>query len=111
MKALLVININEEERLDDLLLALTEVRMADSVVVDGRGVRRILSQDSPLFSDWLRGTLVQHDYHSVVLAPVHDLDALKKLREVLEDYDFSFADGRDGFLCVLPVGGDQLSDL
>ena len=79
MKALLVINIKDEKRLDDLLLALTEVRMLDAVVLDGRGLRRILAEDSPLFSDWLKGTLIRQHYYSVILAPVYDMEAMKKI--------------------------------
>jgi hypothetical protein len=110
MKALLVINIKDEKRLDDLLLALTEVRMLDAVVLDGRGLRRILAEDSPLFSDWLKGTLIRQHYYSVILAPVHDMEAMKKLKVVLDDLEFSFDDGRDGFLCLVPVLGGLRGD-
>lgn len=111
MTGLLVINLRHESRLDDLLLALTEVRLLDAVVLDGSGLRRILAQESPLFSDWLKGTLVRQDYHSVVLAALPDEHVLRKLKDILIDYEFSFSDGEDGFLCVLPVAHWGLDDV
>ena len=110
MKALLVITLKDETRLDDLLLALTEVRLLDAVVLDGRGLRRILAEDSPLFSDWLRGTLVREHYYNVVLAPVDGEDVVRKLEGILDDLGFHFHDGRDGFCCLIPLLGGPLGN-
>jgi len=106
MKYLLVINLKQEERLNDLLQSLTEMRMLDSVVLDGSGVRRILGEDSPVFSDWLKGTIIQHEYNSTILTPIENEEDVGMLNEILDDYGLDFSDKRIGFLCLIPVMRD-----
>ena len=89
--------------LGDLLQALTEAKMLDSVVLDGSGIRRILGEDNPLFADWLKGTIVQHDYNNTILTPIDDKEEVKHLKLILDDYGFDFSDKKEGFLCLIPV--------
>ena len=103
MKHLLVINLKKEEKLDDLLQALTEARMLDSVVLDGSGIRRILGEDNPVFADWIKGTLMLFDYNNTIIAPVEDKEQVAYLKEILLDYEFDFNDRNEGFFGLIPV--------
>jgi nitrogen regulatory protein P-II 1 len=98
---LLVVVINDPERLDEVLAGLLDLGVTGATILDSEGMGRILPRDTPVFAG-LRGAVVDRPRNATILSVVEEgrVDAvLERVQEVLGDLTAPST----GIAFVLPV--------
>jgi len=98
---LLVVVLNDPERLDELLGGLLDVGVTGATILDSEGMGRILPSDTPVFAG-LRAAVVERPRNATILSVVeaHRVDAvLERVQKVVGD----LSTPATGIAFVLPI--------
>jgi len=99
---LVVIVLNNIERLDDLLSAFLEIGVSGSTVVDSVGMGRILSHDVPVFAGLSSAFPGTSPVNKTIFTVTPDT-LVDDVLTVIEDVCGTFEESGTGLVFVLPV--------
>ena len=98
----MIFNLNKEKYLDDVLMALTEAGIDDTVVLSGESLGHKLAFDNPLFAGFRKSFGKDKGYANVIMA-VAEKDQVEFMLEELKNSGVDFVKNEIGKIVLLPV--------
>ena len=98
----MILNLNKEKYLDDVLMALTEAGIDDTVVLSGESLGHKLAFDNPLFAGFRKSFGKDKGYANVIMA-VAEKDQVEFMLEELKNSGVDFVKNEIGKIVLLPV--------
>ena len=100
---LLIVVINEEEKLDPILSGMVELGITGATVINSEGMGRVLSHDVPIFAGLETLALRSRPRNQTIFSVIREDDkvggVLKLLKEILGDLD----DPGTGIAFTIPI--------
>jgi hypothetical protein len=98
----MILNLNKEKYLDDVLMALTEAGIDDTVVLSGESLGHKLAFDNPLFAGFRKSFGKDKGYANVIMA-VAKKEQIDFMLEELKNSGIDFVKDEIGKIVLLPV--------
>ncbi|HHE37604.1 MAG TPA: hypothetical protein ENL20_03405 [Candidatus Cloacimonetes bacterium] len=98
----MIINLNKEKYLDDVLMALTEAGIDDTIVLSGETVGHKLAFDNPIFAGFRKSFGSGKGYANVIMA-IAEQDQIDFMLEELKNSGVDFVKDEIGKIVLLPV--------
>jgi hypothetical protein len=101
--SLLMINLERPDYLSDVLLALTQVGVANPTILEGEPGAREIGRQVPLFVGLADGFGRGAEYCRVIIAPVESAAVADDFMKALEDGGIDWKSDALGWLVVIPT--------
>ena len=98
----MILNLNKEKYLDDVLMALTEAGVDDTVVLSGESLGHKLTFDNPLFAGFRKSIGKDKGYANVIMA-VADKEQIDFMLEELKNSGVEFVKDEIGKIVLIPT--------
>ena len=98
----MILNLNKEKYLDDVLMALTEAGIDNTVVISGESLGHKLAFDNPIFAGFRKSFGSEKGYANVIMA-VAEKDQVEFMLEELKNSGVDFVKNEIGKIVLLPV--------
>lgn len=98
----MILNLNKEKYLDDVLMALTEAGIDDTIVLSGESLGHKLAFDNPLFAGFRKSFGKDKGYAKVIMA-VAEKEQIDFMLEELKSSGVDFIKDEIGKIVLLPV--------
>lgn len=99
---LLILILNEEERLDDVLSAFVECGITEATIVDSVGMGEVLVHDVPIFAGLRHLLGGERPYNKTIFAIIKD-EEFAEVAAVIEDICGPFGEPGGSILLALPI--------
>jgi len=96
----LIINLNKEKYLDDVLMALTEASIDDTIVLSGETMNHKLAFDNPLFAGFRKSFDSDKGYAKVIMA-IAERSQVEFMLEELKQSGIDFGKDELGKIVLL----------
>lgn len=100
---LVVFVLNNEELLEQVLEAYTEVGVPGGTIIDSEGMGRFLTYEIPLFAGFKKYMKGNKPYNKTIFSVVRDENLIPKLQELLNEVCGNLDDPGTGILFTVPV--------
>ncbi|MBN1434432.1 hypothetical protein JW921_06700 [Candidatus Fermentibacterales bacterium] len=100
---LLVFVLNNEELLEQVLEAFTEVGISGGTILDSEGMGRFLTYEIPLFAGFQKFMKGNKPYNKTIFSVVRDETLIPKLHRILNEVCGDLSGPGTGILFTLPV--------
>ena len=98
----MILNLNKEKYLDDVLMALTEAGIDDTVVLSGESLGHKLAFDNPLFAGFRKSFEKDKGYANVIMA-VAEQEQIDFMLEELKNSGINFIKDEIGKIVLIPT--------
>ena len=98
----MILNLNKEKYLDDVLMALTEAGIDDTVVLVGESLGHKLAFDNPLFAGFRKSFGSDKGYANVIMA-VAEKEQIDFMLEELKNSGVDFMKDEIGKIVLIPT--------
>ena len=98
----MILNLNKEKYLDDVLMALTEAGINDTVVLSGESLGHKLTFDNPIFAGFRKSFGKDKGYANVIMA-VADQEQIDFMLEELKNSGIDFVGNEIGKIVLIPT--------
>ena len=98
----MILNLNKEKYLDDVLMALTEAGIDDTIVLSGESLGHKLAFDNPLFAGFRKSFGKDKGYANVIMA-VADQEQIDFMLEELKSSGIDFVKDEIGKIVLIPT--------
>ena len=100
---LMVFVLNREDLLERVLEAYVEAGIQGATILDSEGMGRFLTYEVPLFAEFKQFMKGNKPYNKTILSVVPDLDAVRRLRPLLDEICGGLESPGTGILFTVPV--------
>ena len=98
----MILNLNKEKYLDDVLMALAEAGIDDTVVLSGESLGRKLTFDNPLFAGFRKSMGKDKGYANVIMA-VAEKEQIDFMLDELKNSGVEFVKDEIGKIVLIPT--------
>ncbi|MBN1327110.1 MAG: hypothetical protein JW996_04090 [Candidatus Cloacimonetes bacterium] len=98
----MILNLFKEKYLDDILMAMTEAGIEDTIVLSGESLGHKLIFDNPIFAGFRTSYSNQKGYTRVIMA-VAESDQVDFMLEELANSGMNFKKDEIGQIILLPI--------
>jgi len=98
----MILSLNKEKYLDDVLMALTEAGIDDTIVLSGESLGRKLTFDNPIFAGFRKSFNKDKGYANVIMA-IAEQEQIDFMLEELKNSDVNFIEDEIGKIILLPI--------
>ena len=98
----MILSLNKEKYLDDVLMALTEAGIDDTIVLSGESLGRKLTFDNPIFAGFRKSFSKDKGYANVIMA-IAEQEQIDFMLEELKNSDVNFIEDEIGKIVLLPI--------
>jgi hypothetical protein len=98
----MILSLNKEKYLDDVLMALTEAGIDDTIVLSGESSGRKLTFDNPIFAGFRKSFSKDKGYANVIMA-IAEQEQVDFMLEELKNSDVNFIEDEIGKIILLPI--------
>ncbi len=98
----MILSLNKEKYLDDVLMALTEAGIDDTIVLSGESLGRKLTFDNPIFAGFRKSFSKDKGYANVIMA-IAEQEQIDFMLEELKNSDVNFIEDEIGKIILLPI--------
>ncbi|MFO7897396.1 MAG: hypothetical protein R6U84_10720 [Candidatus Cloacimonadales bacterium] len=98
----MILQLNKENYLDDVIMALTEAGIEDTVVLSGESLGHKLVFDNPLFAGFRKSLGSEKGYANLIFAPASE-EQIDFMLEELKNANIDFIQSELGKIILLPV--------
>lgn len=100
---LLVVVINQEEKLDDILSGFLELGITGATIFNSEGMGRVLSHDIPIFAGLETLVSRSRPQNQTIFSVIDDPDKVDRALDLLHEICGDFNDPATGIAFVVPV--------
>jgi hypothetical protein len=98
----MILQLNKENYLDDVLMALTEAEVEDTVVISGESLGHKLVFDNPLFAGFRKSLGNDKGYANLIFAIASE-EQIDFMLQELKNAKIDFVEDEIGKIILLPV--------
>lgn len=98
----MILSLYKEKYLDDVLMALTEAGIDDTIVLSGESLGRKLTFDNPIFAGFRKSFSKDKGYANVIMA-IAEQEQIDFMLEELKNSDVNFIEDEIGKIILLPI--------
>ncbi len=98
----MILSLNKEKYLDDVLMALTEAGIDDTIVLSGESLGRKLTFDNPIFAGFRKSFSKDKGYANVIMA-IAEQEQIDFMLEELKNSGVNFIEQEIGKIVLLPI--------
>ena len=98
----MILSLNKEKYLDDVIMALTEAGIDDTIVLSGETMGHKLAFDNPLFAGFRKSFGSEKGYANIIMA-IAEQDQIDFMLEELKHSDVDFVKDEIGKIVLLPI--------
>ncbi len=103
---LLICVLNETEKLNQLMSAMSEFGISDATVFESQGMGRILSEQTPVFAGFRHLLAGDRSFNYTIFAVVEDDELLERTLEAMREHLLpNHPEGTHGIVFAVPVSG------
>ncbi len=99
----MVFVLNREDFLERVLEAYVEAGIQGATIVDSEGMGRFLTYEVPLFAEFKQFMKGNKPYNKTILSVVPNLDAVRRLKPLLDEICGGLGSPGTGILFTVPV--------
>ena len=98
----MILQLNKEKYLDDVLMALAEAGIDETVVLNGESLDHKIAFDMPLFAGFRNSLASGKGYMNIIMA-IAEQENIDFMLEELKNAGVNFIDDEIGKIIVLPI--------
>ncbi|MBC8525877.1 MAG: hypothetical protein H8D22_03250 [Candidatus Cloacimonetes bacterium] len=98
----MILHLYKEKYLDDVMMALAEAGIEDTIVLSGESLSHKMTFSMPLFAGFRKTIGVEKGYANIIMAIV-DVEQIDFMLKELKNSDINFIDDEIGKIVLLPI--------
>ncbi|MDY6915020.1 MAG: hypothetical protein SVM86_01715 [Candidatus Cloacimonadota bacterium] len=98
----MILHLYKEQYQDDVLMAMTEAGIEDTVVISGESLGHKLAFDMPLFAGFRKSFGSEKGFASIIMA-MCEMKQIDFMLEELKNAGINFIEDEIGTIAVLPI--------
>lgn len=98
----MILNLYKENFLDDVMMALTEASVDETIILSGEALSHKIAFDMPIFAGFRESVGSEKGYAKIIMA-VAEPDQIDMMLEALQGAGINFVEDHIGKIIILPV--------